>query len=211
MSGEEQQPGGNAVPPHQLATWTVLGVAIIVIGVLFGVQTEHQPDTSRAYPSRALIPEAKATLLPAPEIDDEYLPCQDCHAERELDRQVRELEDEHEENTLEHGNLWCLHCHDPSKVSALHLADGARVDFEDSWKLCTQCHAKKLPDWQAGVHGKRTGHWRGEKDYRTCVVCHEPHRPAFGRLTPKSRPPRPEEIGLQEAPAVDAQEDNHAE
>ncbi|MCP5068182.1 MAG: hypothetical protein GY946_16595, partial [bacterium] len=56
MSGEERQPEGNAVPPHQLATWTVLGLAIIVIGVLFGVQTEHQPDTSRPYPSRALIP-----------------------------------------------------------------------------------------------------------------------------------------------------------
>jgi hypothetical protein len=60
--------------------------------------------------------------------------------------------------------------------------------------LCTQCHAKKLPEWRAGVHGKQTGHWRGTKEYRTCVVCHEPHSPAFGPLHPEPRPKRPDEI-----------------
>lgn len=215
MSGAEQEPEENRPPQHQeyqMATWTVIGLAIVLIAGLFGVQTEHQPETTRNYPSRALMPDAQATLLPAPEIDDEYLPCTDCHdAERPINREVRELDDEHDANPLTHGNLWCLHCHDADKVGSLHLADGARVEFEDSWQLCTQCHAEKLPDWRAGVHGKRTGHWRGSKQYRTCVVCHDPHAPAFGTLVPKPPPPRPEEITHRPTAARTAGEDKHGE
>jgi hypothetical protein len=78
--------------------------------------------------------------------------------------------------------------------------------------LCTQCHAKKLPDWRAGVHGKRTGHWRGTKEYRTCVVCHEPHAPAFARLVPKPPPPRPEDFSLRPSKSMDrAGEDDHGD
>ncbi len=81
MAGDEQDPEGNYVPPPQLATWSVIGLAIVAILGLFGVQVEHQPDTSRNYPSRALIPDAAAALLPAPEVDDEYPPCNDCEHE----------------------------------------------------------------------------------------------------------------------------------
>jgi hypothetical protein len=197
MSGAEQDPEGGGIPHYQFATWTLIGITVVIIGGLFGVRTEHQPETTRDYPSRALIPDVEAVLLAAPEIDDEYLPCVDCHADQPTDREVRELEDEHEENEVIHGDIWCLHCHDGDNVGSLHLADDTLVDFEDSWRLCTQCHAKKLPDWRAGVHGKRTGHWRGTKEYRTCVVCHEPHAPAFAPLAPKPPPVRPEEITLR--------------
>ncbi|GAG05499.1 unnamed protein product, partial [marine sediment metagenome] len=47
---------------------------------------------------------------------------------------------------------------------------------------------------RAGVHGKRTGHWRGPKEYRTCVSCHNPHSPPFEPLAPKPPPTRPEAI-----------------
>jgi hypothetical protein len=197
MAGTEHDSDGDRVPSHQLTTWVVIGVAIVLIGGLFGVRFEHQPESTRDYPPRPLIPDGETVLLPAPEIDDEYLPCSDCHADRAANRVVRELEDEHDENELKHGNLWCLHCHDTNRLDSLHLADGSLVAFEDSWQLCTQCHAKKLPDWRAGVHGKRTGHWRGDKEYRTCVTCHEPHAPAFRPLPPKPPPRRPTEITLE--------------
>ncbi len=209
MSGSEQEPKEYKVPPHQLATWTVLGLAVVLIGSLFGVRLEHQPDTSRNYASRALIPDGESTLLPAPEIDDEYLPCTDCHEDEEPNREVRELEDEHDEQTLVHGDLWCLHCHDPRNEKPLHLADGTPVALEDSWQLCTQCHAEKLADWRAGVHGKRTGHWRGDKEYRTCVVCHDPHEPAFKPVEPKPPPVRPEQIALRPAAPAAAGEGKH--
>ena len=183
--------GQYKVPP---ATWVVIGLAVVLIGGLFGVRMEHQPETTRDYPPRPMIPDGETVLMEAPEIDDEYLPCADCHEGEPVNREVRELEDEHDEQALAHGNLWCFSCHSDEEQQSLELSDGTRVAFEDSWQLCTQCHGKKLADWRAGVHGKRTGHWRGDREYRTCVVCHEPHAPAFKPLVPKSRPPRPEEV-----------------
>ena len=206
MPGDEREPGEQQVPSYQLATWLLIGLTVVLIGGLFGVRTEHQPETTRDYPSRALLPDAEPVLSAAPEMDDEYMPCVDCHADRPVDREVRELEDEHEENEVVHGDIWCLHCHEADNVGSLHLADGTPVDFEDSWQLCTQCHAEKLPDWRAGVHGKRTGHWRGTKEYRTCVECHEPHAPAFPLLVPKPPPPRPEEITLRPSGSTSTKE-----
>jgi len=213
MAGAEQDPEKDPISRNQIVTWTLLGLSIVLIGGLFGVRTEHQPETTRDYPFRALIPDVEPVLLAAPEIDDEYLPCVDCHADQPSNREVRELEDEHEENEMNHGNLWCLHCHEGNDVGSLHLSDGTRVEFEDSWQLCTQCHGKKLADWRAGVHGKRTGHWRGPKQYRTCVVCHEPHAPAFAPIAPKPPPVRPEEITRRRAKATNttkaAEGDDH--
>jgi hypothetical protein len=168
---------------------------VLVLG-LFSIRCSLGPKTSRAYPNRSLMPEPEP-LLAAPEpLSEDYFPCSDCH-EGITDRAVRTLEDDHEDLALAHGSLWCLHCHDAEQRDRLHLADETLVNFEESWRLCTQCHAKKLADWRAGVHGKRTGHWRGPKAYRTCVVCHDPHSPAFKSLEPKPRPRRPDEITLQ--------------
>lgn len=184
-------------PSHQLATWSVIGaVAVLVVG-LVSVRMEHQPDNSRDYPSRPLLADAVPVLLPPPPMNDEYDPCSDCHEEEEPNPAVRELEDEHDTMELKHGELWCLHCHDLENREKLHLADGSLVEFADSWRLCTQCHAKKLGDWRAGVHGKRTGHWRGTKEYRTCVNCHDPHAPPFKALEPKPSPLRPTQIALK--------------
>jgi hypothetical protein len=105
---------------------------------------------------------------------------------------------------LAHGDLWCLHCHDSENPNQLRLADASLVAFEDSWKLCVQCHGKKLPEWRAGVHGKVTGNWRGDREYVTCVACHAPHSPATKPLKAKPRPRRPDEIALR---ADDSQEE----
>jgi len=215
MSGEKPEgghgDGGQDVSSGQLTTWVVLGLAVVLLGALFGVRLEHRPDTSRDYPSRAMIEDGPATLLPAPEIDDEYLPCSDCHDDEPTNSDPRELEDEHDETMLSHGNLWCLHCHDEDDRDVLHLADGNPVAFEDSWQLCTQCHAKKLPDWRAGVHGKRTGYWRGPKEYRTCVVCHDPHAPAWKPIEPKPPPARPETITFERQPTAASGEASHVD
>ncbi len=188
MSPEPRDDEDYHVPPHQLGTWLVLGLAVVLILGLVAVRSEHQPDSSRVYPSRAMLPDEEPVLLPAPEIDDEYMPCSDCHEDEPTNATPRELEDEHDDKELAHGDLWCLHCHDADQRDFLHLANGAPVEFENSWRLCTQCHGKKLPDWRAGVHGKRTGHWRGPKEYRTCVTCHEPHTPRFAPLEPEPPP-----------------------
>jgi hypothetical protein len=210
VAGAAGDPGKNRLPPNQATIWATLGLAVVIIGGLFGVRLEHQPETTRDYPLRQMMADGPAVMQPAPEIDDEYLPCRDCHTspDRRTGPIPRELEYEHEDTELAHGNLWCLHCHDPERPGRLRLADASLVKFEDSWQLCTQCHAKKLPEWRAGVHGKQTGYWRGPKEYRTCVVCHEPHSPPFGTITPKPRPRRPDEIVNR---AGDSGEEKHGD
>jgi hypothetical protein len=193
VSPESPDPGDYRPPPHQLATWLVLGGALVLVLGMTAIRTDYDPDSSRDYPSRPLLRDAAPVLLPAPPPNDEYLPCDDCHGEEPTNRTRREFEDEHDEMEFAHGDLWCLDCHEADAQESLHLADGRLLPFEESWKLCTQCHGKKLPDWRAGVHGKRTGHWLGEKEYRTCVECHNPHSPPFASLEPEPAPlpPRP--------------------
>ncbi len=199
MDGQEDPPESRGGNPIQLTTWVVMGLAVVLVAGLIGVRMEHQPDSSRAYPSRPQIPDGATVLLPAPEIDDEYLPCSDCHErdDGQTNLTVREMDEEHDEMEFSHGNLWCLNCHDVDTRDSLRLSDGSLVAIEDSWKLCTQCHSHKLADWRAGVHGKRTGHWRGPKEYRTCVVCHDPHNPPFKPIAPKPPPIRPDAVNVQ--------------
>lgn len=196
MPPAHRDPGEYRPPPHQLAIWSVIGLAALAVVGLVSLRLDHQPDTSRSYPSRALPADAEAVLLPPPPMNDEYDPCSDCHEDEEPNPQRRELKDEHDQMKLVHGDLWCLHCHDLNDRQKLHLADSTLVAFDESWRLCTQCHGKKLPDWRVGVHGKRMGSWRGAKDYWNCVACHNPHHPRFEPLEPKPAPLRPTQITL---------------
>jgi hypothetical protein len=110
-----------------------------------------------------------------------------------VDRKRRELTGMHTDIVLKHDeeHRWCLDCHDAANRDQLHLASGEPVKFEESYKLCGQCHGEKLRDWRAGVHGRRTGYWNGEKGYLLCVHCHSPHQPRFKAIAPKPAPKRP--------------------
>jgi hypothetical protein len=197
MSDEPVDHADPSPPRYQLATWTLLGLAVVLVLGLFSVRCELGPDTARAYPSRTLPPEPASTLQPPTPASEDYFPCSDCHGDEPTDRTQRALVDDHEDLVLSHGSNWCLHCHDAEQRNMLRLADETLVRFEESWRLCTQCHAQKLADWRAGLHGKRTGHWWGPKEYRTCVVCHDPHAPRFKPLAPEPAPRRPEAIALE--------------
>ncbi len=59
---------------------------------------------------------------------------------------------------------------------------------------CGQCHGTIYRDWKWGVHGKRTGQWNGEKKYRACVRCHNPHNPKYQPLQPEPHPVNPSDI-----------------
>ncbi|MFQ5697004.1 MAG: hypothetical protein ACE5IL_01815 [Myxococcota bacterium] len=171
-----------------------MGVAVVVVLGLLSLRCSLGPHTPRSYSSRTLPAEPTPRLLPPPAWDDSEYPCSDCHEDEPTNRTVRMLEEEHDELEFTHGNIWCLDCHDADQRDRLHLANGTLVDFDDSWRLCTQCHPHKLADWRAGVHGKRTGSWWGTKSYQTCVSCHDPHSPHFKPLAPKPPPQRPGQI-----------------
>jgi hypothetical protein len=132
--------------------------------------------------------------LPPPPFSDGIFPCSSCHADLKPNPTRRALTEMHDDIQLRHDeqHRWCLDCHDAADRDSLHLASGERIPFERSYLLCGQCHGEKLRDWRAGVHGRRTGQWNGQKSYLLCAHCHNPHQPRFRALAPKPAPRRPE-------------------
>lgn len=127
--------------------------------------------------------------------------CTDCHEAQQLaskcDTCHKELRGHpHPQIELEHAEeqRGCLDCHDPGDRDQLRLANGTAVPFEESYRLCGQCHGPKLRDWRIGLHGKITGSWSGRREYLLCAHCHDPHAPAFAPMKPLPPPPRPEEV-----------------
>jgi hypothetical protein len=138
---------------------------------------------------------------PPPPFSEGIFPCSNCHASMPVNRQRRELTMMHTDIDLKHDaeHRWCLDCHDATNRDQLHLASGEPVKFEESYKLCGQCHGEKYRDWRAGAHGKRTGQWNGAKQYLLCAHCHNPHEPRFKAIQPKPAPRRPAGPGKTES------------
>jgi len=135
--------------------------------------------------------------VPPPPFSDGIFPCSGCHAGLPVNPTRRELTDMHADIVFTHDaqHRWCLDCHDATDRDSLHLAGGDRVPFDESYRLCGQCHGEKLRDWQAGVHGRRTGDWNGHKKYLLCAHCHNPHQPRFRALQPNPAPKPPTRPG----------------
>ena len=151
----------------------------------------------------------KAAKTPKSVIDNDFaveappltiFPCSDCHADQKPNPMRRKLVDMHDDiDTIfnhDSENRWCLDCHDLNNRDSLRLANGRLIGFDESYKLCGQCHGDKLRDWKVGVHGKRTGEWNGKKHYLLCVHCHNPHSPRFKPIKPLPPPIRQEDIKL---------------
>jgi hypothetical protein len=190
-------PGG--VSPQRLLAFLIAGAALAGLTALLSVECAMGQQHARAYASRSLPAEPEQRVLPAKGPSDDYFPCSDCHEKEPTNRLVRPLEDDHEDIVLSHGDLWCLHCHDADDRNRLHLADGTRIEFADSSQLCLQCHGQRRQDWLTGVHGKRVGHWWGEREVWTCVSCHSPHAPRFQPIEPLPPPKPPQQITLRSA------------
>lgn len=168
--------------------------ALYVIGV---VTVSYAPDPAPAPPAddgaAAALPGEVLAISPPP-FSEGIFPCSQCHLETdEVDKTPREIA-LHNDGIFEHdaANRWCLDCHDTKQRDFLHLADGRLIPFEESYKLCGQCHGTQLRDWRAGDHGKRTGSWSGAKQYMLCANCHNPHSPHFKPIEPLPPPTRQE-------------------
>ncbi len=148
-------------------------------------------------PEQIELEPSKDIAVKAPPFTEGIFPCSECHIEIKSNPMRRELF-MHEEIDLgfdhDKEHRWCLDCHYDMNRDSLKLASGKLLGFDESYKLCGQCHGDKLRDWKAGVHGKRTGKWNGEKKYYLCVHCHNPHSPKFKPIKPKPPPIRQEEL-----------------
>ncbi len=93
-------------------------------------------------------------------------PCTKCHDNKFVDRRVRELQDEHTKLVFEHGGgrFWCYDaCHKGTDMDSLISLRGRTVSYDESYKLCGQCHYQRL-DWCFGGHGKRQGAWENQRE-----------------------------------------------
>jgi hypothetical protein len=157
--------------------------------------TDTNQNLTANAPARAAAPAELRVEVPPPPFSEGAFPCTECHNAADLppNRTRRPLSDAHDDIVLTHDeeHRWCLDCHDTDNRDQLHLASGELVPFEESYRVCGQCHGEKYRDWRAGVHGRRIGQWNGEKQYLLCVHCHSPHQPRFKSLAPQPGPHRP--------------------
>lgn len=112
----------------------------------------------------------------------------------EVNLERRVLEEMHDDIALDHGSKerWCFDCHNPDDRDRLRLASGESIDFDESYRLCGQCHGTIYRDWRQGIHGRREGYWNGAKSYLLCAHCHNPHAPRYQPITPLPPPVRPQ-------------------
>jgi len=142
-------------------------------------------------------------------------PCTGCHDNSFIDRRVRKLADEHTTLKFDHGNgrLWCYDaCHNGRDMDHLVTLRRQQVDYDESYKVCGQCHFERQKDWTFGGHGRRAGawsdprqvpekhedllvkdrskiaHWNGERELLNCTACHDPHSPAIRPFKPSPPP-----------------------
>jgi len=165
-----------------------MGLIVLLASCSRGAANPSMPPTSFGEGTEE---EPNEFHVPPPPFSEGVFPCSDCHnGELPTRTKRRKLKVAHQEIVLEHDeeNRWCLDCHDIENRDVLHLANGEQVPFEESYRLCGQCHGDKYRDWRAGVHGRRTGQWDGEKQYLLCVHCHNSHSPRFQPLEPKPAP-----------------------
>ena len=175
---------------------TLLGLVLILIELASGQEEQE----SIHYP------------VPPPLAYQGIYPCQACHrkdaraipdpVEEEgaflgtyihaADPQPRVLVRMHRDVDLRHGKgaFWCLNCHNTQERNYLMLLNGEVIPFDESYRLCGQCHGSVYKDWKLGIHGRRVGQWDGKKLYMLCAHCHDPHNPKFRKIpglpTPRS-------------------------
>ena len=163
---------------------------------------------------RELLPEVKSGGAADPEgtyrvrqplAYEDYFPCSDCHGDMEVNLERRQLEEMHDDIVLNHGpkERWCFDCHNPDDRDRLRLANGTLIDFDESYRLCGQCHGTIYRDWREGIHGRREGYWNGAKSYLLCAHCHDPHSPRYKAIKPLPPPVRPQYLRVADEEVQD--------
>jgi hypothetical protein len=185
-------------------------VTLICLLVPLAASAEHKKVDGKEMVVSKEKTKAKVYPVPPPLVYQGLYPCQACHRRdirgvnselekgksflgkyiRVPDPRPRILVRMHTDITLQHADwMWCLNCHSTYKRNYLHLMTGEDISFDESYRLCGQCHGTIYRDWKIGLHGRRVGQWNGKKLYLLCAHCHDPHKPRFRKL-PGKKPPR---------------------
>lgn len=128
-----------------------------------------------------LIPERKSQIA--------SFNCTECHSQP-LDKLKEHKVGEkaaHWNIKLNHAEaetMNCTTCHNKNDFDNLQSITSSSIDFNYSYKLCSQCHQQQFNDWKGGAHGKQLGGWAPPRVSNTCVNCHNPHSPKFEKRWP---------------------------
>jgi len=122
--------------------------------------------------------------------------CDDCHAtKKDYKPSQRKLEEEHSEIKIAHvadeEEEWCLRCHKKNNYNKLYLQSGEAISFNESYKLCRECHSTIYKDWLENAHGKRIGSWQDVSQAYSCTECHDAHDPKIKPMDSKKPPLHP--------------------
>ena len=165
---------------------TAFSVAVLLAGCSNSSAQDHRPPpVGSAKPAARVVIAERTGVI-------EYYPCSKCHANvppRDLAKTPRRPHDAIELKHMPKQD--CYLCHDKEDRDQLKLITGDKISFNDTAKLCGQCHAEKARDWSRGSHGKSTGGWRGERHQWSCAECHDPHSPKTGAMVALPPPPFP--------------------
>ncbi|TMU56143.1 cytochrome c3 family protein [Flagellimonas algicola] len=127
-----------------------------------------------------LIPERKGQL--------KSYACSECHTKPLASMTSLEIgKKAHWNVKLAHADnltMNCITCHSESNLDELTSLTGSEIDFDASYKLCSQCHTAQFKDWTGGAHGKKIAGWAPPRASMTCVNCHNPHSPSFDTRWP---------------------------
>lgn len=127
-----------------------------------------------------LIPERKSQIT--------SYNCSECHSkplhEVKIDGDGRKAHWDLKLNHADTKTMNCATCHNADDMDNLKSLTGHKIDFNNSYNLCSQCHTKQFDDWKGGAHGKKIGSWAPPRASLTCVNCHNPHNPGFDSRWP---------------------------
>ncbi|BDD09522.1 hypothetical protein FUAX_19540 [Fulvitalea axinellae] len=129
-----------------------------------------------------LIPERKSQIRSYACTECHTKPIAELHKIGKAKGKNGEAKNAHWDISLKHADantMNCATCHDGQDMNQLKSLTGKKIDFNKSYRACAQCHTKQFQDWKGGAHGKRIGGWAPPRASKTCVNCHNPHKPHF--------------------------------
>lgn len=186
---------------HKYDAFTKFLILIFVLG-LTGCTTGIGKDKFGSFSGNSetlIAPDSNFTtnidiLLPPSTLD--LLACLKCHKGLKINTKRRTLTGTHIDFVFDHPgfnseNRWCYSCHYTKALDSLRLETGKILSYQKAYELCFECHIKNYTFWAVGIHGRRTGKWNGEKQYLSCVYCHNPHSPKYKLVEPMKPPLKP--------------------
>lgn len=168
-----------------LAAWFITNPALPELPLAEGVEVSKAQIAPGA--RRAALQDPPATVVGGYSHN-----CNDCHRLFDSPPTPGRALLQHVGIQLNHGlNNRCFNCHDERNRERLVLFDGTTLSYEETPRLCAQCHGTVYRDWTRGTHGKTMGSWdasSGRQRRLHCNECHDPHAPAYQPIAPLPGP-----------------------